>query len=320
MGAVFWGIWNCQTHFMPFPARFAGAAGIGWFWRQTKRPPPWAQCAGGVKIRFWIPISSRDGADIHFSILPQQNPCGPCGEKGSIYGQTYQHSAAGADPHGKTSHQKGRHRGQPKSQDNLGKWEAKVLEDKVDFRAALFPVPGRLGRPREARQSGQSFIFMAGRIRRALWNMPGVRRRPRPRHPSQRALRGIPAGSGHPFSRRFGGCAGCLSVSALQNGCPAYSSGRRIRGGGLCYALALRLRELGHPLPAGIIALSPWTDLTCSGASYEENLRRDPTLYSGSPFGIRPLLWRDGSGKPADLPGIRQFRGFPALAALCRDL
>ena len=31
------------------------------------------------------------------------------GEKGPIYGQTYQHSAAGADPHGKTSHQKGRH-------------------------------------------------------------------------------------------------------------------------------------------------------------------------------------------------------------------
>ena len=29
------------------------------------------RCTGGGKIRFWIPISSRNGVDIHFSILPQ---------------------------------------------------------------------------------------------------------------------------------------------------------------------------------------------------------------------------------------------------------
>lgn len=38
-------------------------------------------------------------------------------------------------------------------------------------------------------------------------------------------------------------------------------------GGGLCFATALRLRELGHGQPAGIYCLSPWIDLALSGSS-----------------------------------------------------
>ncbi len=49
-------------------------------------------------------------------------------------------------------------------------------------------------------------------------------------------------------------------------------------GGGLCYSLCLRLRELGLPMPAGIIAISPWADLTLSGESYQQNSESDPTL------------------------------------------
>lgn len=49
-------------------------------------------------------------------------------------------------------------------------------------------------------------------------------------------------------------------------------------GGGLCYCLCLRLKELGLPLPAAIIAISPWTDLTASGASYQTNQAADPTM------------------------------------------
>lgn len=39
-------------------------------------------------------------------------------------------------------------------------------------------------------------------------------------------------------------------------------------GGGLCLATLLALRDLGIPLPAGAVALSPWTDLKLSGESY----------------------------------------------------
>ena len=49
-------------------------------------------------------------------------------------------------------------------------------------------------------------------------------------------------------------------------------------GGGLIYALCLKLKELGMELPCGLIGISPWTDLTGSGASYETNRDNDPSL------------------------------------------
>ena len=49
-------------------------------------------------------------------------------------------------------------------------------------------------------------------------------------------------------------------------------------GGGLIYALCLRLKERGLPLPCGIIAISPWVDLTASGESYIANKDADPSL------------------------------------------
>ncbi len=49
-------------------------------------------------------------------------------------------------------------------------------------------------------------------------------------------------------------------------------------GGGLCYALCLKLKEKGRTVPAGIIAISPWTDLTSSGDSYRVNVRIDPSM------------------------------------------
>lgn len=49
-------------------------------------------------------------------------------------------------------------------------------------------------------------------------------------------------------------------------------------GGGLAYALCLKLRDEGKPLPAGIIAISPWCDLTLSGESYHRNKEADPSI------------------------------------------
>lgn len=47
-------------------------------------------------------------------------------------------------------------------------------------------------------------------------------------------------------------------------------------GGGLAMALCHYLKDRGRQLPCGIIAMSPWTDLTASGASYDTNYERDP--------------------------------------------
>jgi acetyl esterase/lipase len=49
-------------------------------------------------------------------------------------------------------------------------------------------------------------------------------------------------------------------------------------GGGLALATVLSLRKSRIPLPSGIICLSPWTDLTCSGGTYISKLEADPFL------------------------------------------
>ena len=47
-------------------------------------------------------------------------------------------------------------------------------------------------------------------------------------------------------------------------------------GGGLALALVMYLRDHGMNLPAGVLVMSPWTDLTNSGKSYQTNFNRDP--------------------------------------------
>jgi acetyl esterase/lipase len=47
-------------------------------------------------------------------------------------------------------------------------------------------------------------------------------------------------------------------------------------GGGLAVATLLALRDSGDPMPAGAAVISPWTDLTLSGASHDSRLALDP--------------------------------------------
>jgi acetyl esterase/lipase len=81
-------------------------------------------------------------------------------------------------------------------------------------------------------------------------------------------------------------------------------------GGGLEYSLCLKLKELGLGQPGGIVSISPWTDLTCSGSSYEENKDVDPYItreqlqfysecYASDPL-VSPLFG-DLSGLPRSL-------------------
>ena len=49
-------------------------------------------------------------------------------------------------------------------------------------------------------------------------------------------------------------------------------------GGGLAMALCMYLKDHHMPMPCGIVAMSPWTDLTASGESYETNYEKDPLV------------------------------------------
>jgi salicylate hydroxylase len=53
-------------------------------------------------------------------------------------------------------------------------------------------------------------------------------------------------------------------------------------GGGLALALGLAVERAGLPVPAGIIAFSPFTDLTLSGPSIEANSGDDPASHRDS--------------------------------------
>jgi acetyl esterase/lipase len=53
-------------------------------------------------------------------------------------------------------------------------------------------------------------------------------------------------------------------------------------GGGLTLAALLSLRDAGEPLPVAAICISPWTDLTLSGASMQNKAKLDPILAPNS--------------------------------------
>ena len=49
-------------------------------------------------------------------------------------------------------------------------------------------------------------------------------------------------------------------------------------GGNLALSLVLKLKEEGRLLPRGLVLMSPWTDLTSSGESFETKAELDPVL------------------------------------------
>lgn len=48
-------------------------------------------------------------------------------------------------------------------------------------------------------------------------------------------------------------------------------------GGGLCFALLLKIRDEGGESPAGAVPISPWTDMTHSGESFTTNAQYGPS-------------------------------------------
>lgn len=49
-------------------------------------------------------------------------------------------------------------------------------------------------------------------------------------------------------------------------------------GGNLVLVTLLRLRDLGLPMPAGAICLSPWADLACNSKSFRQNIASEAML------------------------------------------
>jgi acetyl esterase/lipase len=84
-------------------------------------------------------------------------------------------------------------------------------------------------------------------------------------------------------------------------------------GGGLCLATLLALRDQGLPLPAAAVAISPWTDLNCTGESY-----RTKNEVSLAPAGSWTVFSKyyaghNDPGLPLISPLYGDLRGLPPI-------
>lgn len=82
-------------------------------------------------------------------------------------------------------------------------------------------------------------------------------------------------------------------------------------GGGLALATALRLRDQQQPL-AALALLSPWTDLTLSGASHQSRSQCDPFFPTSE--GLALAAERYAAGQSLHHPGLSPL--FASLEAL----
>lgn len=83
-------------------------------------------------------------------------------------------------------------------------------------------------------------------------------------------------------------------------------------GGNLALSLTLKLKQEGRLLPRGLILMSPWTDLTSSGQSFESKAELDPVLNKAY---IDRMVEAYAGGQelknPLISPLFGNFDGFP---------
>jgi len=91
-------------------------------------------------------------------------------------------------------------------------------------------------------------------------------------------------------------------------------------GGGLTVATLLALRAAGLPQPAAAACLSPWTDLTQSGATYLSRAEADPLITRA---GLDAMAGAYLDGHPADdplaSPLFADLTGLPPLVVHVGD-
>ncbi|MBQ8912756.1 MAG: alpha/beta hydrolase [Lachnospiraceae bacterium] len=86
-------------------------------------------------------------------------------------------------------------------------------------------------------------------------------------------------------------------------------------GGGLAMALCHLLKDKGRKLPRAIVAMSPWTDLLSTGASYKDNYDVDPVFGNDSSNLIydNPYVEDIDRGEKYISPLYGDFEGFPPM-------
>ena len=85
-------------------------------------------------------------------------------------------------------------------------------------------------------------------------------------------------------------------------------------GGGLTLATLMSARKAGLPMPAAAVAISPWADLACTGASYSTKAAQDPTLNREGLVAMAGVYLNGASAKsPLASPVYGDMSGLPPL-------
>jgi acetyl esterase/lipase len=85
-------------------------------------------------------------------------------------------------------------------------------------------------------------------------------------------------------------------------------------GGGLAFSVTLAIRNANLPVPAGIVAMSPWADLSLSGWSVLQNAKTDSALNWELLFvSARHYLKTANASDPYASPVFASFKDFPPV-------
>ena len=118
----------------------------------------------------------------------------------------------------------------------------------------------------------------------------------------------------HPFPAALYDALTCLDWLKAQ-GIPESRVilGGDSAGGGLAMAVISYLIDRDREIPAGLVAMSPWTDLTASGESYETNYEKDPVFGNSGDALIfeNPYPGKMNPRHPYISPAFGDFAGFP---------
>ena len=83
-------------------------------------------------------------------------------------------------------------------------------------------------------------------------------------------------------------------------------------GGNMALVLCLALRRAGRMLPGALLLMSPWTDMTASGASYGERAEADPILTNEYIQAVREAYAPGADySRPEFSPLFGDFSAFP---------
>ena len=117
----------------------------------------------------------------------------------------------------------------------------------------------------------------------------------------------------HPFPAALDDCLAAYRHVLERHAPGDVVIGGRSAGGNLALAMALRARDEGLPLPAGLVLLSPEVDMTESGDSFEVNRLVDVVL-PGSLM-ANNLLYANGAdlSYPYLSPLFGDLRGLPPI-------